>query len=107
MRQREHETATDEKHRQRRDECRHFQDGHEHAVDQANYRAQKHAEDRRGDEVEVEKARCKKPGENHSDQTVGGANRKIDIPVGDDESHSNGNDPHTGRVAQKRVKRLR
>lgn len=107
MRQGEHEAAADEKHCQRRNKCRHFQDGHEHAVGQANHRAQERAKDRRRDEVEIEKTRRKKPGENHRDQTVGGPNRKIDIPVGNDESHSNRDDPHTRRVAQKRVKGLR
>ncbi|MCY1187084.1 hypothetical protein D9M73_280180 [compost metagenome] len=57
VRQRQHETAADEEDRQRRDECRCLQDGHEHAVEQPDRRPQQQTKNDRGRDPEIEKAR--------------------------------------------------
>ena len=60
-----------------------------------------------GDDAEIEKARREQPGENDGDQAVGGADRKVEVLVDDDEGHSDRDDADPRGVAQQRVKRLR
>ncbi len=71
VRERKNESAADEKHRQRSNERGYLQDGDEDAVEEADSRAQEHAEDHRCYDAEIEEARCEQPSKDHCHQAIG------------------------------------
>ncbi len=96
--QAEHDAAADEQHRQRGDEGRHLQDGHQHAVDEADRRPEQQAEQAPpGPMPRSRKVGANSDREDHADEPVGRADRQIEILVDDDEGHADRHDAVAGR----------
>ena len=84
-----------------------LQDRDQHAVDQADRRAEQQGRQDRGDRRRGRRrSGANSIGEDDGDQPVGRADRQVEILVDDDEGHADRHHAVAGGVAQQRVKRV-
>ena len=102
----ENHAATDEQHRQRRDEGRHFQDRDHEAVDQPDRQTHNEAPGDGRPDAHVEIGRRENHAEDRRRQAERRPDRQIQLLVNDDEGHADREHAVARGVAQNRKERV-